>query len=279
MALETKDFPKTIGKMLITNKNYILTDSILNSSPSQRDGLDCDTEVDYRIMGYDLIQETGKLLQLPKFVVYTAQMLFQRYYYFKSFIRYEMEHTAMSCIHLATKIEESPRKIRHIIEGVREIRQEQRQKPESRFLNGSYLKLKKHVITTERSILKQFDYCFHINHIEKLIIKYLRMLGLETQKIILDYCSSFVRDSLKSDIFVRFSSETIANACIDLASDLLHLPLPKEQFWRDRFKKDAHNVADVYHRIITFRKRSLLNYQTLDAVVKLVRKEYEDSMF
>jgi hypothetical protein len=45
----------------------------------------------------------------------TGQVLFHRFYYCKSFLRQEMEHTAMACIYLASKIEEAPRRIRDVI--------------------------------------------------------------------------------------------------------------------------------------------------------------------
>lgn len=45
----------------------------------------------------------------------TGQVLFHRLYYTKSFLRQDMEHTAMACIYLASKIEEAPRRIRDII--------------------------------------------------------------------------------------------------------------------------------------------------------------------
>ena len=45
----------------------------------------------------------------------TGQVLFQRYYYSKSFIRFTMEITAMACVILASKVEEAPRRIRDII--------------------------------------------------------------------------------------------------------------------------------------------------------------------
>ena len=45
----------------------------------------------------------------------TGQVLFQRFYYSKSFVRHAMETTAMGCVCLASKIEEAPRRIRDVI--------------------------------------------------------------------------------------------------------------------------------------------------------------------
>jgi len=53
----------------------------------------------------------------------TGQVLFQRFYYSKSFLRQDMELTAMACIYLASKIEEAPRRIRDVINVFHHIKQ------------------------------------------------------------------------------------------------------------------------------------------------------------
>ena len=53
----------------------------------------------------------------------TGCVLFQRFYYAKSFIRIPFDITAMSCICLASKIEEAPRRIRDIINVFNHIKQ------------------------------------------------------------------------------------------------------------------------------------------------------------
>lgn len=58
----------------------------------------------------------------------TGQVLFQRFYYSKSFLRHSMETTAMSCICLASKIEEAPRRIRDVINVFQHIKQVRGQK-------------------------------------------------------------------------------------------------------------------------------------------------------
>lgn len=45
----------------------------------------------------------------------TAQVLFQRFFFSKSFVKHKMEEIAMACIWLATKVEECPRRVRDVI--------------------------------------------------------------------------------------------------------------------------------------------------------------------
>ena len=58
----------------------------------------------------------------------TGQVLFQRFYYSKSFVRHAMETTAMGCVCLASKIEEAPRRIRDVINVFHHIKQVKGQK-------------------------------------------------------------------------------------------------------------------------------------------------------
>lgn len=58
----------------------------------------------------------------------TGQVLFQRFYFCKSFVRYPMDVTAMACLYLASKIEEGPRRIRDVMNVFHHIRQVRCQK-------------------------------------------------------------------------------------------------------------------------------------------------------
>jgi hypothetical protein len=61
-------------------------------------------------------------------VMATAQVLFQRFYYSKSFVRHAMDITAIGCVSLALKIEENPRRIRDVINVFHYIKQVRSQK-------------------------------------------------------------------------------------------------------------------------------------------------------
>ncbi|KAL7239374.1 hypothetical protein ACSBR2_005309 [Camellia fascicularis] len=111
---------------------FYLTDEQLQNSPSRKDGIDEATETTLRIYGCDLIQESGILLKLPQAVMATGQVLFHRFYCKKSFARFNvkdnvymlsdvgsdliyLQRVAASCVWLASKLEESPRKARQVL--------------------------------------------------------------------------------------------------------------------------------------------------------------------
>lgn len=128
MTQNQKSLPRTFGKIIISLENCLLPESKLNQTPSQNDGLSRETETDLRILGCELIQTAGILLKLPQVAMATGQVLLQRFYYSKSFVQYSMEITAMSCICLASKIEEEPRRIRDVINVFNHIKQVRAQK-------------------------------------------------------------------------------------------------------------------------------------------------------
>uniref|UniRef100_A0A8R1ENV4 CYCLIN domain-containing protein n=1 Tax=Caenorhabditis japonica TaxID=281687 RepID=A0A8R1ENV4_CAEJA len=86
----------------------------LDNPPSLADGVSKELEAEIRYLGCELIQHGAILLKLPQTAAATGQILFQRYYYQKSFVRYHFEHTVQACLLLASKIEEEPRRPREV---------------------------------------------------------------------------------------------------------------------------------------------------------------------
>jgi len=54
------------GDVIISLENCILDDDHLKNTPSTRDGLDKEVEIDLRIVGCEYIQMAGILLKLPQ---------------------------------------------------------------------------------------------------------------------------------------------------------------------------------------------------------------------
>ena len=103
--------------------NSVLPLDRLSPTPSAKDGLSEEVEMQIRSLGCELIQLAGKLLRLPQVAMATGCVLFQRFYYVKSLVRLPFDVVAMSCVCLASKIEESPRRIRDIINVFNHIKQ------------------------------------------------------------------------------------------------------------------------------------------------------------
>uniref|UniRef100_A0A8C0V8W7 Cyclin-like domain-containing protein n=1 Tax=Cyanistes caeruleus TaxID=156563 RepID=A0A8C0V8W7_CYACU len=134
-------------------------------------GLDPDTETELRVTGCELIQAAGILLRLPQVAMATGQVLFQRFFYTKSFVKHSMEHVSMACVHLASKIEEAPRRIRDVINVFHRLRHlREKKKPVPLILDQEYVNLKNQIIKAERRVLKELGFCVHVKHPHKRLL-------------------------------------------------------------------------------------------------------------
>ncbi|KAG8185607.1 hypothetical protein JTE90_023306 [Oedothorax gibbosus] len=170
-VVQTNDVEKAkykYSKVSLSLENCILPPDKLSPSPSQVDGLDPEAELELRILGCELIQISGILLRLPQVAMATGQVLFQRFFYSKSFVRHAMEVVAMACITLASKIEEAPRRIRDVVNVFHHIKQVKSGKTiQPLILDQNYINQKNQVIKAERRVLKELGFCVHVKHPHK----------------------------------------------------------------------------------------------------------------
>lgn len=120
---DTKKKEYDYDRILISLENSILPSEKLDETPSMKDGLDRDTENDLRSFACEMIQVAGILLKVPQVAMATGQVLLQRYYFSKSMVKHDIEISAMAAIFLAAKIEESPRRIRDVVNVCHHIKQ------------------------------------------------------------------------------------------------------------------------------------------------------------
>ncbi|KRZ86488.1 Cyclin-L1, partial [Trichinella sp. T8] len=117
------NLPRLYSGVSITLENPILPAEILSNPPSLADGMDYETERAVRFCGCDLIQRASILLRLPQVAAATGQIIFHRFFYARSFLRCTFDYVCMACIYLASKIEESPRRIRDVINVFHQLKQ------------------------------------------------------------------------------------------------------------------------------------------------------------
>ncbi|RWS27137.1 cyclin-L1-like protein, partial [Leptotrombidium deliense] len=264
------------GQINLTLENCILPPEKLVETPSFVDGLSEENEYDLRVLGSDLIQSSGILLKLPQVAMATGQVLFHRFYYSKSFVRYPMKVTAMACITLASKIEEAPRRIRDVINvfhHMKQIRTEKKIQP--LILDQEYINLKNQVIKAERRLLKELGFCVHVKHPHKFIVTLLQVLDSEKNHRLMQTAWNYMNDSLRTDVFIRYSPETIAVSCIYLSSRVLRIPLPSKPAWFEIFGVKEAEIQTVCRMILYLYTRGQPNQEELEEIVNNLKKEYE----
>ncbi|KDP34899.1 hypothetical protein JCGZ_09187 [Jatropha curcas] len=220
-------------------------DEQLQNSPSRKDGIDEATETTLRIYGCDLIQESGILLRLPQAAMATGQVLFHRFYCKKSFARFNVKKVAASCVWLASKLEESPRKSRQVIIVFHrmECRRENLTMEFLDLTSKKFAELKMELRRTERHILKELGFVCHDEHPHKFISNYLATL--EAPKELRQEAWNLANDSLRTTLCVRFKSEVVACGVVYAAARRFQVPLPENPPWWKAFDADKSGIDEV----------------------------------
>jgi len=266
------------GSIKLTLNNVLVPADKLSPTPSSLDGLDHETETDLRIMGCELIQTSGILLALPQTAMATAQVLFQRFYYSKSFVRQPMDTTAMACVYLASKIEEAPRRIRDVVNVFHHIRQYRTTKIiQPMILDPNYIRQKNDVTLSERRILKELGFCVHVKHPHKLIVVYMQQLGYDRDSKFVQMSWNFMNDALRTNVFVRFTPESIACACIYLSARLMKIPLPNLPGWYTIFDVPEEDMKEISITIMELYERPVVNVEQLESTVDVLVKAYQEA--
>ncbi|PIK40156.1 putative cyclin-L1 [Apostichopus japonicus] len=207
-----------------------------------------------------------------KVAMATAQVLFQRFYYSKSFVKHNMEIVAMACINLASKIEEEPRRLRDVINVFYHIKQKSMNKHiEPMVLDSKYITLKNNSIKAERRVLKELGFCVHVKHPHKMIVMYLQLLELQSNKRLVQTAWNYMNDSLRTDVFVRYPPETIACACIYLSARQLQVVLPESPDWYGLMGATLDEMEDIALTILRLYTFKLKPYSELDREVEKCR--------
>lgn len=267
----------TFGRVLLNISNSVLPLEKLSPTPSSLDSMSQEVETDLRNLGCNLIQTAGKLLKLPQVAMATACVMFQRFFYSKSFVRYNMEQVAIGCVCLASKIEECPRRPRDVINVFHHVKQVRQGKPlKPMILDAEYIALKNNIIKAERRVLKELGFCVHIKHPHKLVVMYLQMLSYETNHKFVQMSWNFMNDSLRTDCFVRYQPETIACACIYLSARKLNIPLPKKPAWYRLLDVEEDDVRDCCYRIICLYQRKKVNQEDLEKIVDQLKQAQDE---
>ncbi|XP_039249861.2 cyclin-L2-like isoform X1 [Styela clava] len=254
----------------IALENCLFPQDAIDETPSQKDGLDKSTENDLRRIGCEFIQIAGIMLKVPQVAMASAQVLFQRFFFAKSFVKHKMEEIAMACIWLASKVEECPRRVRDVINVFHYLRLQRNKSPATPMvLDQDYVNLKNNVIKAERRVLKELGFCVHVKHPHKIIVVYLQVLELEKNRELVQTAWNYMNDSLQTTVFVQYNPETIACACIYLAARVLQIPLPNKTHWFYLFNATEEDIQKICVTLLCV-------YQTMKTPYEVLEKKVED---
>ncbi|XP_043476768.1 cyclin-K-like isoform X2 [Leptopilina heterotoma] len=212
----------------------------LKDTPSFRDGINCETENRYRTEGARFIIDTGAKMDLGYNTIATGVVYFHRFYMFHSFKTYPRYVTACSCLFLAGKVEETPKKCKDIIKTAKGLLTEEK-------FSSFGEDPKEEVMTLERVLLQTIKFDLQVDHPYKYLLRYAKCLKGDKAKLqnMIQMAWTFVNDSLCTTLCLQWEPEIIAVALIYLAGRLSRFEVvdwngkqPKHLKWWNMFIED-----------------------------------------
>ncbi|KAJ1639510.1 cyclin-like protein [Pavlovales sp. CCMP2436] len=231
------------------------------------EGPDDETEVveEQRVYGCDVIQEASVLLELPQVCAATAQALFHRFYARRSFMRHDVRHVAMGVLFLAAKVEESPRRIRDVLNvfnALFQLRDGEKELQPIDLHSSKYANMKTLVLNTERDVLAELGFILYTEHPHKFILNYVKLLCTDPalEKPLAQLAWNVINDSARTTVCLRFSPEAICCAAISMAARSLGLPLPTKPPWWEIFDVSKDDVDQVCGVMVDLYGRTKAKY-------------------
>ncbi|KAJ8679637.1 hypothetical protein QAD02_015424, partial [Eretmocerus hayati] len=263
-----KLFANTIEPVELTNMTCWYYDRrALLKTPSIQDGISYATECRYRREGARLIMNIGLKMDLGHRTAATGVVFFHRFYMFHSFKTFHRYVTACSCLFLAGKVEETPKKCKDIIKIAEELL-------DSKTFQNFGEDPKVQVMTMEKILLQTVKFDFRVRHPYPYIIRYAKRLKGNRRRLnrMVQMAWNFANDSLCTTISIQWEAEVIAIAVMYLAGKLTKFIVegwngqkPNQTKWWDVFVEDlkidalediGHQVLDLYTTSTSKRRRS-----------------------
>jgi len=189
---------------------------IENLTPSRKAGIDAFDELRYRQTAASFIQECGKSLQLTQLCINTAIVFMHRFFMMHSFKRFDKYDIAASSLFLAAKVEETPRKINHVIEVRDKITNKGQRIPKPDTNSDEYKKRVELLVEHELIMLQTFGFDISIDHPHTHVIRATQFIRAPRELSQVAYFMA--TNSLYLTTFcLEMRSEIVAATCIYLA--------------------------------------------------------------
>eukprot|EP01022_Parablepharisma_sp_SALTPOND_P000772 TRINITY_DN105022_c0_g1_i1.p3 TRINITY_DN105022_c0_g1~~TRINITY_DN105022_c0_g1_i1.p3 ORF type:complete len:481 (+),score=49.20 TRINITY_DN105022_c0_g1_i1:4477-5919(+) len=231
--------------------------------PSEYDGFSLEEENNLRLFGCELIQEAGIMLKLPQVTMITAMELFHRFCFRKSFLDTDLRHVVSACLFLATKLEETPKKIRDVVSVFDYLLKVKAKVPPPipvlDLNSNEFILYRQALINAERLVLKEIG--FSLNHLAvkpfKYLYYYLKLLKLN--KVFAQKAWNYINDAYRVPVCASFPPHVLAASAIYLASQALDYPLPDVEWWVafDCNLEDIEEVAAEILKLYQMKKVTL----------------------
>jgi hypothetical protein len=145
-----------------------------------------------RKMTCAFLQDAGMRLRLPQLTIATAVVFFHRFYVRHKFKDYDKNTIASTCLFLAAKVEETPKKLKDVIDIMCNIKYKKEYKPDSK----EFLELREKILTQELAVLQTIAFDLTVEHPYKHLLTYVK--GIKGNRQLAQVAWNFVNDRYKN---------------------------------------------------------------------------------
>eukprot|EP00959_Pyramimonas_sp_CCMP1952_P065558 1368581-Pyramimonas_sp.AAC.1 len=220
-------------------------------SPSWQEGLPMQDDQVQRLKMGMLLQTAGSMLGLPQQVLLTAAMFMQRFYAKRSMVTYKPEHVVSTCLYLASKLEDFPRRISDVVNVIHRLQHAPDERPLpgaiNKLVGGSkeptedtnlpvvltgkaYYHAKDRLIKYEQSVLRAADFKVDIEQPHKYLLLYCRTLRA-SQALTQLACGTLNDCLVYTSLCLRYPPAVLAGGALNFAVLLLEVAQDMPSEW------------------------------------------------
>ncbi|CAO3668758.1 unnamed protein product [Rhizopus stolonifer] len=200
------------------------------------------------------MQDVGRKLGFPQKTISTSQALYHRFYLYYSIKEYSPQDISIACLFVASKIEETIKKLKDIFVAVHSVKH-----PESKELDPEQISedRRRKILSYEKLVLETICFNFQLRHPYEYIIKFTKWIKSThpsvDDKQLAKRAYGIAVDSYKTPICIEYPPHTIAVGCIYLATLFMteQDKILKELIeWDQSFLSRMEDIEDVAQQIL-----------------------------
>jgi len=149
----------------------------------------------------------------PQLCIATAIVFFHRFFVRKSFKDYDYFITAITCLLLGGKVEETPKKLKDVIAAYHQHRFPT-EEPLAEHTRP-FETLREMVLVHERVLLQTLGFDLQLEHPYRPLLAYVKAVG--TDRAFAQIAWNYVNDSLLTTVCLQYDPSTVAAGCLYLA--------------------------------------------------------------
>jgi protein BUR2 len=244
--------PKSPNRVLAeAEAQWIFTDAELLNTPSIQDGMPAAEEKETRAKGVNFIVQVGIMLKLPQLTLSTAAIFFQRFLMRASLKKArgdipKLHHyqIAATALFLATKVEESCRKIRELILAFCRVAQKNQNLVIDE-QSKDWWRWRDCILYNEDVVMETLCFDFTVESPHRQLFEMLKYYGIEHQKKLRNAAWAFVTDAGNTQLCLLCSSRTIAVAGLYAACRYCDIALPDDSKGRPWWEMQHVRLKDI----------------------------------